>query len=288
MDEKEQKQFYNNVARAKSRIPYTEATGARLPKRAKAVDLRGEKVGKIRKSILKDEDENVLGEFSRDQEQDIVFFYAPDEEGDCVNLVGYVDKNDNLLTVENDYIATIRYPKLILILPIVILLGLLTALSVILGAYYLSTSRDYIPTLFVTEDDGPVWKKDEYIRVFENGVYHESKIHPGMEGEYKFRLENNNKDRLTYDLTFTEENDFSMDMGYRLRMDNVYVCGDETTYLSVEELALEDVIIAADSSVIYTLEWKWIDGSTDTFAGMYDATYTLHITFSAEVSLYLN
>ncbi|MBO4988805.1 MAG: hypothetical protein J6D37_00590 [Clostridia bacterium] len=287
MDENTQKQLYNATAEARNRIPFTEAAGAKLPRRAKAVDLRGEKIGKVRKHILKDEDKNVLGEFSRDKDQDIVFFYAPDDEGECVDLVGYVDKNNNLLTLDNDYIATIRYPRFFLIL-LFFFLGALTLVSTILGAYYISRSNDYIPTLFVTEDDGPEWRDDELIRVFENGVYNESKIHPGMEGVYKFRFENRNENRLNYELAFAEENDFSLNMGYRLRMDNVYVLGDAETYLSIEEMNLEDVIIAANSSVIYTLEWKWIDGSNDTFAGMNNATYTLHITFHAQTTAYFN
>lgn len=268
-----------------SLIPYTEAKGAKLPKRAKAVDLRGEVIGKIRKSVLKSNDDKVLGEFSQNKEQDIVFFYGPDEFGDCVKLLGYVDKNNNILSPNNDYIATVRYSKLIWLLPILaIIIGLLTLVSVLASSWYVSRFVDYIPTLFVTEDEGPEWVEDEYIQVFENGVYNESKIHPGMEGDYKFRLENHNPNRLEYDLTFADENDYEIVMGYRLRMDNVYVCGDEDTYLSLDELNLEEVIIAADSSVIYTLEWKWIDGETDTVAGMNEATYTLHITFRAQTT----
>lgn len=279
---------YNvGITGGKSSIPYTEAAGAKLPKRAKVVDLSGERIGKIRKRILKDENKNVLGRFDQD-DKDNVFFYAPGENGEYTEVIGYVDKNNNLLTLENDYIATIRYRKFIFILPLLIFLGALTVFSLILAAYYLSLSKDYIPTLFITEDGGPEWREDEYIRVFENGVYNESKIHPGMEGEYRFRFENRNANRLNYDLIFTDENSFSINMGYRLRLDNVYVLGDEDTYIGIDELALKDVIIASDSSVIYTLEWKWLDGETDTAAGMNNATYTLHITFNAQTTVYIN
>lgn len=289
MDEKENNQFNGDMAKEKNCIPYTAAAGAKLPKRAKAVDLRGEKIGKVRKSVLKDGDDRVLGKFSRDEENDMVFFYSPDENGEPTNLAGYVDKNNNLLTLENDYVATLKYHTLaIIIIPLLCLLAALTAFSIILCSYYLSRSRDYIPTIFITEDGGSEWIDDEYIDVFENGKYNGNKIHPGMEGEYLFRFENRNANRLNYNMTFTEENEYSMNMGYRLRFDNVYVLGNEDTYISIDELKLEDAIIASGSSAIFTLEWKWIDGTGDTEAGMNEATYTLHITLDAQTTAYIN
>ncbi len=280
----ENQNYNSDTAKAGNQISYTLAVGAKLPKRAKAFDLRGKRIGKIRKSVLKNENDSVLGKFVREQD-DLVYFYAPDQNGELLDRAGYVDKNNNLLTLENDYLATIKYHNFALILlPLLFLVVALTVLSCILGSFYLTDTRGSIPTLFVTEEGGPEWKEDELIRVFRNGVYQNNKIHPGMEGEYKFCFENRNENRLNYSMTFAEENSYTLNMGYRLRQNNVYVLGTENGYLGVEDLHLEDVTIESKSSAIYTLEWKWLDDdAVDTIAGMEDATYTLHITLNAHI-----
>ncbi len=165
----------------------------------------------------------------------------------------------------------------------VLILIVVTALFILLGAWAVWRFEDYIPTFFVAYADGQEWEDDEQLPIFENGYYEETKIHPGMAGSYQFRLQNENQQRLLYSLNFTETNEFGVNLKYRLKADDTYIAGDEKTYLTAKEISQKESVLAAEASTIFTLEWKWVDGANDAYAGMNNANYILHIKFSGKI-----
>ncbi len=249
----------------------------RLPVRARVVDRSGNKLGKIRSSVWYDAEENVRGEFRKEDVN--VFLYT--EGARCA----YVDKNDNILTPGNAYVATIRRFSWLPVLLIVIFLALATALSVLLSAYFMSRSEsiEYAPVLFVASEDGTQWEGSENLPVFVNEAFGDNVIAPGMNGTYRFTLRNDNDDPLIFLLEFSEDNEHGIALLYRLKRDGVYIAGHDT-HVGTEDICVYDMTIEPNSTTVFELEWLWKDNDeVDTEAGQNEATYVLHIAFSAYV-----
>ena len=251
------------------------AADARLPVRAGVYNSEGDRIGRVRRSVWYDEEGSEVGAFTRTDEA--VYFGAGGERK------GYVDGNDNVLTLSGGYMATLKRMSRLPLLLLVIILALLTALSVLLAAYLMSRSGgDYAPVLFVADAEGLSWDETENLPVFMNERFGDTVIAPGMEGSYSFTLKNENADALDFSLTFSESNEYGIDIAYRLRRDGAYISQDE--YVSAAELGVRDMSIESGSSTVFTLEWIWRDGDeADTAAGEAGATYTLTITFTASV-----
>jgi len=78
--------------------------------------------------------------------------------------------------------------------------------------------------------------------------------------------------------------DYSINMKYRLKIDNVYIKGNKDTYVGIEELSVQDIIVLKDSTNIFTLEWYWEDDDVnDTIVGSQktDEQYKLNIKIEA-------
>lgn len=254
-----------------------EAIDVRLPIRALVVDRKGSRVGRIRRSVWYDEKDAVNGEFRKEDTN--VFLYSDETRS------AYVDKNNNILTLGNEYVATIRRFGWLPVLLIVIILAVATVLSVLLSSYFLSRSGDgdYAPVLFVAHEDGTQWQDSENLPVFMNDTFGDSVIAPGMEGTYRFTLRNDNAHALVFALTFAEENEHGIGLCYKLKRDGAYVSGADG-HIAVHELGVSDMTIEAGSSTIFELEWRWLDDDeADTAAGENGAEYTLRITFTAFV-----
>ena len=224
-----------------------------------------------------DAEENVRGEFRKEDVN--VFLYT--EGARCA----YVDKNDNILTPGNAYVATIRRFSWLPVLLIVIFLALATALSVLLSAYFMSRSEsiEYAPVLFVASEDGTQWEGSENLPVFVNEAFGDNVIAPGMNGTYRFTLRNDNDDPLIFLLEFSEDNEHGIALLYRLKRDGVYIAGHDT-HVGTEDICVYDMTIEPNSTTVFELEWLWKDNDeVDTEAGQNEATYVLHIAFSAYV-----
>lgn len=116
-----------------------------------------------------------------------------------------------------------------------------------------------IADIKVTQEDIEI-EKDTQLDIFKNDKYNGTpKIAPGSYGEYKFCLSNETNSNIQYNLKFTDEMKNKVNMVYRLKVDNIYIKGNEKKYVRVEELNLEDIIILKGSKNIYTLEWYWED-----------------------------
>lgn len=252
-----------------------EAIDVRLPVRAKVVDKQGEKTGKICGSKwYEGEQETLRGEFRKEGTN--VFLYENEERK------AYIDANDNVLTLNDKYLATIRRFRWWLLLLIVLIL-LLSLLSVLISAYYIQkTGEDYAPVIFIAEEGGTSWEDLENLSVFFNETFGDSVILPGMSGNYRFRFQNQNPDALIYSLAFSEENPYGIGLRFRLRRDGAYLGDGQYTVLS--EIPAADLTIEGNSTALFELEWYWEHhDEIDTVAGENEADYRLTISLIAHV-----
>ena len=251
------------------------AYGAKLPKRGRAFDKDGNRAGKVKKCVWYDEAGNRLGEFVKEEER--VLF----KEGE--RLLGYVDHNKNVFSNEHMHLATIRTVDQLWLLLLLVFLLLLTLVTGVVSTFFLLRSdADDVPVIRITDVEGTDWKYIENLPIFENDYFDREAILPGMRGEYRFILENCNDYALTYAIACTEENDFDIDIRYRLMRDGHYLAGEEE-YEETEALHFEELTIEANSSAFFVLEWYWADDDPiDTEAGENGAEYTF--TFAVEAA----
>lgn len=254
-----------------------EAIGVKLPRRAAVVNKRGERIGRVRKSVWRDEEGNEQGVFVKEDAN--VFVYAGGAR------LGYVDRNDNVLSLSNKYIATLRGAERVWILALVLFLAAATLVTVILSAYFLTrTQNTGAPVLFVASKDGAEWKGREDLPVFVNENFGDAAVAPGMKGSYRFVFENRNGSALDYSLSFFEENEYGIRIVYRLKRDGAYISGTQE-YVDAASLGIGGLTVPAESSTDFELEWYWQDSdAADTAAGESGAVYTLSIELTAEVS----
>ena len=251
------------------------------PKRGRVRDREGFELGKLRRGVWYDNDKNRRGEFIKEDDKNV---YLYEGENENRRRTGYVDKHNNIHTLQNEYVGTIVHARTPWLLILCILLALITALTCILCAWALSRSESpYAPIIFATEEDGTNWEDREDLSVFYNQTFGDKVIVPGMTGAYRFRMQNNSPDPIVYSLTFSETNEYGIAMRYRLKRDGVYIAGEEG-YVTVEELCMEDLSVEEESITLFELEWIWAHNDpVDTFAGENEAMYYLHIDFLAEV-----
>ena len=251
------------------------AQKAKLPRRGRAFDKDGNRAGKVKKCVWYDEAGNRLGEFIKEEER--VLF----QEGG--RLLGYVDHNKNVFSNEHMHLATIRTVDRLWLLLLLVFLLLLTLVTGVVSTFFLLRSdADDVPVIRITDVEGTDWKYIENLPIFENDYFDREAILPGMRGEYRFILENCNDYALTYAIACTEENDFDIDIRYRLMRDGHHLAGEEG-YEETEALNFEELTIEANSSAFFVLEWYWADDDPiDTEAGENGAEYTF--TFAVEAA----
>lgn len=128
--------------------------------------------------------------------------------------------------------------------------------------------------------------KNEELNIFRNEKFDgENKIAPKSKGVYKFCIENVTQENVTYNINFKEDTDYLVNMKYKLKIDNVYIKGNEETYININDLSVKDIIVLKDSINIYTLEWYWEDDDyNDTYAGSkkIDQYYKLNLEVEAQ------
>lgn len=271
---------YQNLLTTGGLEEQPDIINARLPVYATVLDKYGQKIGKVRRSVWYNADGQSVGKFIKDDAN--VYFYGDSEKS------GIVDKNNNVLTLGYGYIATVRYARLWIAALIAALLVLIILMSTITAAFYLtsSSSTDYPPTLFVVDEGDNDWSHTENIPVFFNDQFGDNVIAPGQSGKYAFRFINYNHDQLDFSIEFSCENEYNIDLIYRLKRDGLYVCGDEDHYVTIDELNLYGMTIQPHGDpTVFELEWYWRDNDEiDTIAGENQAQYYLHITITAGIT----
>lgn len=111
----------------------------------------------------------------------------------------------------------------------------------------------------------------------------EGKIAPGVQGTYIYTVENYGEKPMVYDMKYTDENPYKINMVYKLKRNGQYVAGNENTWVNLSKLDLKDLKIKSKTTDIYSLEWKWEDSENDTEIGETEgAYYKLFISSYAE------
>ena len=126
--------------------------------------------------------------------------------------------------------------------------------------------------------------QDTQLRIFTNAAYYvvDNKIAPDSQNSYQFVIRNNNKSDIKYDLNLNEENKYNVNMKYRLKLNGIYVVGNDDKWLSYKELKQENIELAANTYDVYTLDWKWFESSNDTEVGTnINSNYKLELRITA-------
>ena len=185
-----------------------------------------------------------------------------------------------------------RVIKIILIIIIIILLLLFLLLGSKVGKIgyndniNTSTNPNENVLIRITKDDIDI-DKNESLGIFKNQKFDgEEKIAPNSTGTYQFCLKNESNNDIIYHIKFEEEASNFVNMKYKLKIDNIYIRGNEHEYVGIEELDIENVKVLKDSNNIYTIEWFWEDSDeADTFVGSKKDLqyYTLKLEINASV-----
>lgn len=123
--------------------------------------------------------------------------------------------------------------------------------------------------------------------IFNNNHFEDkSIIAPGVEGDYSFTVENESESKFNYDITFTEENPYNVNMVYKVKVNGEYVLGNENNWVKGANLSRKDLFLNARTNDIYTIEWRWEDTDYDTEIGVLGgpggAYYKMYINIVAE------
>ena len=133
------------------------------------------------------------------------------------------------------------------------------------------TDVDRAGVVYVDDKNGwYVYQKS--LEIFNNAAFeYTNKIAPGVSNSYDFKVHNETSNKIQYNIEFSEESEYVVNMKYRLKRAGAYVVGSETEWVSAEQLSTSMKQLAIDGVDAYTLDWMWPyeDGkdSQDTKAG---------------------
>lgn len=121
----------------------------------------------------------------------------------------------------------------------------------------------------VQEKGGPVWTQNTIISLFADrtGAGKDRKLMPGSKGSYAFLVSNQNAYPVIYRMKISApQGQLLLPLRYRLKSDGVYLCGNNKTWLTAEQLATASVKLEPDTEKEYLLEWQWLfDGGDDAY-----------------------
>ncbi len=180
--------------------------------------------------------------------------------------------------------------KIMLTTMIVFLLSVIFILSHRIGTIGISSevSNNQIESmkLIKVEEKDLEIEKDTELNIFENQDFNGQKIiAPGSKGTYNFSVQNVSNNLLEYNIYFTEISENDVNMKYRLKMDNIYVKGNNEEYIDIENLNLDNIILSENSITLFTLEWYWEDNDLqDTYIGSLNEKqyYGINLEIKAE------
>ena len=159
--------------------------------------------------------------------------------------------------------------------------------EVIIPVFNEDDDKKIIGKVFVDDHDGN-YIYQQNLRIFTNSAFeYTNKIAPGVSNTYNFVVHNSTNSKLKYIIEMYEESEYSVNLKYRLRRNNSYVIGNESTWVTAKELKTEFSKINASTSDNYSLDWQWMydDGKDkqDTLAGEnMTSNYKLNIRFYFE------
>ncbi len=123
--------------------------------------------------------------------------------------------------------------------------------------------------------------KNNQLNIFNNTEFNNEKIiAPHSKGTYNFLIQNNTNSDVIYNIKFNNEMQNFVNMKYKLKLDNIYVKGNKSEYITLDQMNLDDIVVLKNSTNIYTLEWYWDDNDElDTHVGSQeeDNYYTINL-----------
>ena len=131
--------------------------------------------------------------------------------------------------------------------------------------------------------------KDENLDIFINEKFNGEKIiAPGSYGTYTFYVKNLTGKNITYDITFLDEMTNPINMKYKLKIDNIYVRGNDTQFVDISALDLKEIIVVEDSVNMFTLEWYWADSDIqDTYVGSQEEEQSYMLDIKIGATMYI-
>ena len=199
------------------------------------------------------------------------------------------DEREELVGKNRSYKRVI----IILLIIIIILLLLLSFLGIRMGKIgydpdgntsVLEPTFQEVYSIIEVSDDVTEFKDKTELDIFKNEKFNiEKMIAPGSKGTYKFCIKNIADNNVSYNIAFSDLMTNPVNMKYRLKIDNVYIRGNEEEYVSIEELNVPKILVLEGSNNVFTLEWYWEDDDkNDTYTGSQkeDQYYTLEIDVS--------
>ena len=151
-----------------------------------------------------------------------------------------------------------------------------------------TTSDENVDLIEITDENGATWKNNN-IQIFKNEKFNGEKIiAPNSKGTYKFYIKNEVENNITYNIRLLDEMNHFVNMKYKLKLNDVYICGNKDEYVGIDKLNIDNIVLTKDSTTLYTLEWYWEDNDElDTYVGSLkdDQYYTLNLNIQASRSL---
>ena len=199
-----------------------------------------------------------------------------------------MDNKDELIKKYEKTQKQDRVQKIVLVLVIIVIL-LLWILSYRL--WKIDNQEVFNPTdgninLIKVEDNYLEIDKDTKLNIFENEKFNgQKKISPKSKGEYTFCIKNISNNDIKYNIDFTDQMEHHINMKYKLKIDNVYIRGNEENYIDIEDLNVKDIISLKDTINVFSLEWYWQDDDEkDTIVGSIESNeyYTLNLKIQVE------
>lgn len=128
----------------------------------------------------------------------------------------------------------------------------------------------------VINDSDITWLTSNQLKIFKNPVYEMSEIiAPGSSNAYHFAIKNNGDCNFIYQLQFQEQNEFNINMKYRLKRNNEYI---DKSWVSYDKLFKDEISLKKGQQDDYILEWKWVESINDTEVGSnISSSYNLKI-----------
>lgn len=127
--------------------------------------------------------------------------------------------------------------------------------------------------------------KNTPIDIFNNEKYDGRKIiAPRSRGSAKFGVKNVSNGDIIYDVGFTDQSNYLVNMKYKLKIDNIYIVGDKDHYVTLDQMKVNDITVINGSNNVFTIEWYWEDDDPrDVIVGMAEPTqyYTLNLAITA-------
>lgn len=119
------------------------------------------------------------------------------------------------------------------------------------------TDVDRAGIVYVDDKNGwYVYQKS--LEIFNNAAFeYTNKIAPGVSNSYDFKVHNETSNKIQYNIEFSEESEYAVNMKYRLRRAGAYVVGGETEWVSAKQLSTSMKQLAIDGVDAYTLDWMW-------------------------------